>query len=123
MTNTLPTSLRDGKPGQQDTNLISNEATCWDCKTKVPYSELVKERRQTSGGGQGDTHVYSGDFTQEWVHADRRLCIKAREESARDERRKRIPQEISSLLTKKLDIEYKIIALETEADSLRLPAD
>lgn len=48
---------------------------CYDCKTET--SEYVMEKRQTSGGGQGDLHpqVYEGDFTDVPVHADRRVCL------------------------------------------------
>ncbi len=48
---------------------------CYDCKAEIPFAEdVVMERRQTAGGGHGDRTVYPGDFTNEPVHRDRRIC-------------------------------------------------
>lgn len=47
----------------------NSQRQCWDCKTEV--SDYVMERRQVSGG---DGVVYSGDFQQVPVCANRRTC-------------------------------------------------
>lgn len=51
---------------------------CYDCHKVIKSGDEVFETRQTSGGGQGETAVYSGDFSEVPVHADRRTCIKNR---------------------------------------------
>jgi hypothetical protein len=52
---------------------------CYDCGTET--EDVVMERRQVSGGGQGDffPQVFANDFRDVPVHADRRACIAAKD--------------------------------------------
>jgi hypothetical protein len=65
--------------------------TCYDCKTKT--DDYVMERRQTSGGGQGEAYpqVFAGDFSSVPVHANRRECQAALQKRIDEEKRARIP--------------------------------
>ena len=59
---------------------------CYDCKTEI--TDYAIEARQTSGG---DGVVYSGDFTNVHVHANRRECMAAKQQRIEEEKRQRIP--------------------------------
>lgn len=83
------------------------QVKCWDCKELISKDEAVQEYRQTSGGGGV---VLTGDFTMQWVHADRRPCKEFTEKRGNEARIKGAEDWVASCERQLAEAKLKLVA-------------